>query len=108
MATIFNEINIGKDCPDTCLQADYKQGIKMITIEKDSNAEEVFIYGSPEDLRVLAKELWAIAEKGETKGKHREQLTTKTNSNIELSTKLHGEARKYSVIKKLSIISRNT
>ncbi|NTS76804.1 hypothetical protein HR060_07960 [Catenovulum sp. SM1970] len=78
----------------------------MITIEKDAKAEEIFIHGSPESLREFAKKLWAISEKGETKGKHKEQLTTKKGSQIELSTKLQGEPRKHSVIKKLTICTK--
>ncbi|GEM_PF-4264851 len=40
----------------------------MITVEKDLNAEEIFIHATPEDLRKLAKKLWEIAEEGEIKG----------------------------------------
>ena len=77
----------------------------MITIEKDSAAEEIFIHATPDDLREFAKKLWAISEKAETKGKHQEKLTTKTGSDVELSTQLKGEPRKHSVIKKLTICS---
>jgi hypothetical protein len=80
----------------------------MITIEKDSKAEEIYIHGSPESLRKFAQKLWMIAEKGESKGKHREQLTTKKNSVLELSAKLYGEPGKNSVIKKLTINSHVT
>ena len=76
----------------------------MITIEKDKQAEEIFIHGSPESLREFAKELWAIAEKSESKGKHKKQLTTK--SEHELSTKLQGEKGKHTIIKKLTISGR--
>ncbi len=78
----------------------------MITIEKDSKAEEIFIYATPENLRELAKKLWAISEKADIKGKHQEQLTTKIGADVELSTVLQGEPRKHSVIKKLTICSR--
>lgn len=77
----------------------------MITIEKDNNGEEIFIHAAPEDLRELAKKLWAISEKAETKGKHKEQFTTKQGANIELSTVLRGEPRKHSVVKKLTVSS---
>jgi hypothetical protein len=49
----------------------------MITVEKDAKAEEIFIHATPEDLREFAKTLWAISQKAELKGKHKEQLTTK-------------------------------
>lgn len=78
----------------------------MLTVEKDLKAEEIFIHGTPESLREFAKKLWAIAEKGETKGKHKEQLSTKTGSDPELSSKLQGEATKHSVIKTLTIACR--
>lgn len=75
----------------------------MITIEKDLKAEEIYIHGTPESLRELAKKLWGISEKGETKGKHKEQLTNKSSSDPELSSKLKGESGKHSVIRKLTI-----
>ena len=78
----------------------------MLSIEKDSTAEEIFIHGTPEALREFAKKLWAVAEKGEAKGKHKEHLTTKSSSDPELSTKLQGDPSKYSVVKKSSICSR--
>ncbi len=78
----------------------------MITVEKDKQAEEIFIHGSPESLRDFAKKLWAIAEKSDTKGKYKEQLTPDSDSDTYLSTKLHGEPGKHSVIKKLTISSR--
>ena len=79
----------------------------MITIEKDSKAEEIFIHATPEDLREFAKKLWAISEKADTKGKHKEQLTTKGDpDDIILSTELQGEPRKHSIIKQLTISIR--
>lgn len=59
----------------------------MITIEKDSKAEEIFIHADPEELRGFAKMLWQISEKAESKGKHKEQFTTKIDSEIELASK---------------------
>jgi len=79
----------------------------MITVEKDTNAEEIFIHAAPEDLREFAKKLWAIAEKADTKGKHKEQLIATNSVDTWLSTKLQGEPRKHSVIKKLSISCRS-
>ncbi|GAA6170158.1 hypothetical protein [Sessilibacter corallicola] len=78
----------------------------MITIEKDSKAEEIFIHATPEDLREFAKKLWAISEKADTKGKHKEQLTTKRDADVFLSTELQSEPQKHSIIKKLTISSR--
>ena len=74
----------------------------MITLEKDTNAEEIFIHGTPEDIRDFAKTLWDLSVKGDSKGKHTEQLTTKD----ELSSQLKGEARKHTVVKKLTIHCR--
>lgn len=78
----------------------------MITVEKDSKAEEIFIHATPEDLREFAKKLWAISEKAEAKGKHKEQLTAQHGAEFGLSTVLQGEPRKHSVVKKLTISSR--
>jgi hypothetical protein len=77
----------------------------MITIEKDTKAEEIFIHAAPEDLRGFAKKLWQISEKAEAKGKHKEQLTTQLDSDIELSTKTLVEGSKHSIVKKLTISS---
>ena len=78
----------------------------MLSIEKDSKAEEIFIHGSPEELREFAKKLWAIAEKTETKGKHKEQLSSQNSSEPQLSSKPQGEPGKHKVIKQLSICGR--
>jgi hypothetical protein len=78
----------------------------MISVEKDTNAEEIFIHASPEDLREFAKRLWAISEKGDTKGRHKEQLTATNSPDSELLTKLQGEPNKHSVIRKLTISCR--
>lgn len=77
----------------------------MITIERDSKFEEVFIHAAPEDLRGLAKKLWAISEKAEAKGKHSEELTAKDDSEIELSTKPIVDNGKHVVVKKLTVSS---
>lgn len=78
----------------------------MITLEKDSNAEEIVIHATPEDLREFAKELWAISQKAETKGKHKQEMTASNSAESWLSPKLKGEQRKYSVVKKLTIACR--
>lgn len=78
----------------------------MITVEKDTNAEEIFIHATPEDLREFAKQLWAISQKAETKGKHKEQLTANNSADAWLSSKLQGEPRKHAVIKKLTVNCR--
>jgi len=79
----------------------------MLTIEKDSKAEEICIHGTPESLRELAKKLWVIAEKSETQGKHHERITTAKGSDPELSTQLQGKAGEYSVINTLAICGRD-
>ncbi len=78
----------------------------MITIEKDLNAEEIFIHAAPEGLREFARTLWEIADKSETKGKHKKQLTTTGDTGSDLFAQLQGEPGKHSVIKKLTISSR--
>lgn len=75
----------------------------MITIEKDSKAEEICIHGTPESLRELAKRLWDVAEQGESQGTGKAQLSTNIDSEPQLSTKLRGEQGKYRVVKKLTL-----
>lgn len=77
----------------------------MIFIEKDVNAEEMFIHAAPEDLRGLAKKLWAISQEAEEKGKHKEQLTSKDDSDIELSSMPREGSCKRGVVQKLTISS---
>ena len=77
----------------------------MITIEKDTNAEEIFIHATPEDLREFAKKLWALSEKADIKGKHKEQFTTQSSSDPQLSTRPKGDPKKVSVVKTLTISS---
>ena len=78
----------------------------MITVEKDASAEEIFIHATPEDLREFAKHLWEISQKAETKGKHKEQLSANKGEESWLATKLQGEPRKHTVLKKLTISCR--
>ncbi|MCH2191233.1 MAG: hypothetical protein HRT56_05755 [Coraliomargarita sp.] len=78
----------------------------MITVEKDSKAEEIVIHATPIELREFAKQLWAISEKAELKGKHKQQFTPKSGSEVELLTKVQGDPRKYSIVKKLTISSK--
>ena len=80
----------------------------MITIEKDTKAEEIFIHAAPEDLRGFAKKLWQMSEKAEAKGKHKEQVTTKLDSDIELSTRPLAKGSQRLVVKKLTISSSTT
>jgi DNA-binding transcriptional regulator PaaX len=80
----------------------------MITIEKDTKAEEIFIHAVPEDLRGFAKKLWQMSEKADAKGRHKEQFTTKLDSDIELSTRPLAKGSQRSVVKKLTIFSSQT
>lgn len=77
----------------------------MITIEIDNQSEEIFIHADPLDLRELAKKLWAISEKADVKGKHKEQLSTGTGSDLELSAKPRQHAQNRRAIKKLTLSS---
>ena len=75
----------------------------MFTVEKNSKEDEVCIHGTPEDLREFAKKLWSIAEKSESKDSYQEQITNLADSDLELSTKLQGDAEKYSAMTKLTV-----
>ncbi len=77
----------------------------MLSIEKDSHAEEICIHGTPEDLREFAKKLWAIAEKGESRGVHQEQFSTSFSSDPELSTTLQGDSDEFSIVTRLTVCS---
>ena len=80
----------------------------MITIEIDSNSEEVFIHGEPANLRGFAQKLWAISEQAEQRGQYEEQLTTKYDSEIELSSTPRGDSAKRRAIQKLTISSSSS
>ena len=75
----------------------------LLSIEKDSKAEEIRLHGSPESLRMLAKKLWAIAEQAETSGHFSEQLTSHKGAEPELTTQLQGDPKTFSLVHTLGI-----
>jgi hypothetical protein len=48
----------------------------MLTVEKDKEAEQIFIHGSPEGLRWLASRLEAIAAETEKSGRSHDHFMT--------------------------------
>lgn len=78
----------------------------MLTIEKNKNADEIFIHATPEDLRGFAKKLWQLSNEAEDKGMHKEQFNTSLESDIELSNGPCLNAKQNSIIKKITISSK--
>lgn len=75
----------------------------MLTVEKDAKAQTMCLHGSPESLRMLAKKLWAIAEKAESEGHYHEQLSSQTGVEPTLTTQLQGKSGQYTLVHKLGI-----
>lgn len=65
-AAPLTEITTTASCP--VIAALYAKRIRMLTLEKDEKAEQVFIHASPEKLRWLASRLEAIAAQAEKSG----------------------------------------
>ena len=76
-----------------------------LSLEKNHDASEIYLHGSPESLRILAKKLWAIAEAAENQGQHSEQLST-SGADAELTSHLQGDAADFSLLHHLVISAR--
>ncbi len=75
----------------------------LLTVEKDANAEEICLHGTPESLRMFAKKLWAIADAAETDGNHHQRLNTREGPEPDLTTELQGDAASYSLVHTLTV-----
>lgn len=75
----------------------------MLSIEKDRDAEQVFIHASPEKLRWLASRLEAIATQTEKSGHAHEHLMTEAWGGYELTAQLMGEPESCAIINHLII-----
>ena len=62
----------------------------MLTVEKDSEAQQIFIHGSPEKLRWLASRLVTIANTAEKSGRSHDHFMTAEWGGGELTSKLQG------------------
>ncbi|WP_148669339.1 Imm32 family immunity protein [Parashewanella tropica] len=81
----------------------YAKRFQMLTVEKDENAEQVFIHGSPEELRWLASRLEAIASQAEKSGNSHDHFMTENWGGHELTTELIGNPESHKIINHLVI-----
>ena len=75
----------------------------MLSVEKDQNAEQVLIHGSPDQLRWLASRLEAIANEAEKSGHSHDHFMTKEWGGDELTSELQGEKESHELINHLIV-----
>lgn len=75
----------------------------MLSIEKDKEAEQVYIHGTPEKLRWLASRIEKIADEAENSGRSHDHFMTEDWGGNELSALLQGEDESHSIINHLII-----
>ena len=75
----------------------------MLTVEKDEDAQQVYIHGSPEKLRWLASRLEAIANQAEKSGHSHDHFMTEDWGGNELTNELLGNPESHSIINHLII-----
>ncbi len=75
----------------------------MLTVEKDKEAEQIFIHGSPEGLRRLASRLEAIAAETEKSGSSHDHFMTEEWGGNELSSEVQGGKESHSLINHLIV-----
>lgn len=75
----------------------------MLTVEKDQNAEQIFIHGSPEQLRWLASRLEAIASETEKSGHAHDHFMTSEWGGSELTSEIQGGKESHEIINQLIV-----
>lgn len=70
----------------------------MLTVEKDKDAEQIFIHGSPEELRQLAAKLVAIAGQAERSGQSHDHFMSAEWGGGELGSNLRGSKESSAII----------
>ena len=75
----------------------------MLTVEKDKEAEQIYIHGSPEKLRWLASRLEAIANEAEKSGQSHDHFMTPDWGGEELTNEAQGEKESHALINHLII-----
>jgi len=75
----------------------------MLTVEKDKDAEHIYIHGSPEKLRWLASRLEAIANEAEKSGRSHDHFMTPDWGGEELTNAPQGEKESHALINHLIV-----
>lgn len=75
----------------------------MLTVEKDKDAEQVYIHGSPEQLRWLARRLDAIAMQAEKSGHAHDHFMTEDWGGNELTNELIGNPESHAIVNHLIV-----
>ncbi|MCU8059001.1 MULTISPECIES: Imm32 family immunity protein [unclassified Shewanella] len=75
----------------------------MLTVEKDVEALQVYIHGTPEKLRWLASRLEAIANQAEKSGQAHDHFMTEDWGGNELSNELQGNPESRQIINHLIV-----
>ena len=80
----------------------------MLTVEKDKDAEQVYIHGSPEQLRWLARRLDAIALQAEKTGQSHDHFMTEDWGGNELTNELMGNPESYTIVNHLIVYGHSS
>ncbi|WP_416306970.1 Imm32 family immunity protein [Neptunicella sp. SCSIO 80796] len=75
----------------------------MLTVEKDKDAQQVYIHGSPEKLRWLASRLEAIANQTEKSGHSHDHFMTEDWGGSELTNEVQGSPESHSIVNHLIV-----
>ena len=75
----------------------------MLTVERDKEAEQVFIHGSPNQLRWLASRLEAIATEAEKSGQAHDHFMTQDWGGNELTNEPQGGKESHTIINQLIV-----
>lgn len=75
----------------------------MLSVEKDKDAEQIYIHGSPEQLRWLANRLVAIAKEAEKSGQAHDHFMTEDWGGNELTNELMGNSDSHAIINHLIV-----
>ena len=75
----------------------------MLTVEKDKETEQIFIHGSPDQLRWLAARFEAIANEVEKRGHCHDHFMTKEWGGNELTSDIQGKKESHDLVNHLIV-----
>jgi len=77
--------------------------MSILTVEKDKEAEQVFIHGTPEELKWLASRIIAIANEAEKSGSSHDHFMTEGWGGNELTSELQGKKESHGIVNHLVV-----
>ena len=77
--------------------------MSILTVEKDKEAEQVFIHGTPGELKWLASRIIAIANEAEKSGSSHDHFMTEDWGGNALSIELQGKKESHEIVNHLAV-----